>query len=646
MVAATLSVCALAQGPPDWNTAGNTISFAEWFGASNSSIIPLRIRHDAGDRQIEIYSTGDALQGVFLAPTVTGFNFNGYTSLDLSGNLGVGSDFSMTEPPLSRLSIARDQGSPTLGYRDWMRSGLLNTEGLDGMYIGLKNEGSPQSNSAIINWSDNRLAPPDPLRLTFTTSPTGSGAMATSEGLEMARILPDPNGDEGYFGIGDFNAGAASPTERLDVLNGRVRIRRLPYDTEAPDLTKVLVVDDSGDPVEDGVVKWRDASSLVPCDWIVQSGYDVSTAYSGLSNPCPNEKNNVGIGLLDPEAKLDVFKEHSEGTGTDVGIRSVVRIEDGVKHAISGTSASPGGENVGVIVNADNGGRNWGVVSYTGSGGSGTSVVSGFFQADREGDVGSAIGVWGRVVNMSGVGTDWAGYFEGRGFLSNGPWVYSDEELKSDIQDVTGSASLGRIMALNPKSYVFDIAEHPGMGMPGGLQYGLLAQEVQEIYPELVTEVDRPAVLGPDGEVQEEAISFKAMKYEGLIADLIGAVKEQQSLIADLQEQVSACCACGEQRTLHGPVSSNGLETDLRIIPNPVADRTELRYTVATEGAVRLEISDANGRTIQVQDEGTRTTGTFSYGWDTTSLAAGTYFCTLYVNAEPLVKKALKLNMR
>ena len=88
------------------------------------------------------------------------------------------------------------------------------------------------------------------------------------------------------------------------------------------------------------------------------------------------------------------------------------------------------------------------------------------------------------------------------------------------------------------------------------------------------------------------------------------------------------------------------LETDLSIIPNPVADRTELRYTVAAAGAVRLVITDASGRTIQVQEEGTRTAGTFSYGWDTTSLAAGTYFCALYVNDEPLVKKAVKLNAR
>ena len=77
-----------------------------------------------------------------------------------------------------------------------------------------------------------------------------------------------------------------------------------------------------------------------------------------------------------------------------------------------------------------------------------------------------------------------------------------------------------------------------------------------------------------------------------------------------------------------------------------MADRTELRYTVGTEGSVRLSIAAPDGRNILVQDEGTRATGTYSYGWDTTALAPGTYHCTLYVNGELVVRKAVKLNSR
>jgi flagellar hook assembly protein FlgD len=83
---------------------------------------------------------------------------------------------------------------------------------------------------------------------------------------------------------------------------------------------------------------------------------------------------------------------------------------------------------------------------------------------------------------------------------------------------------------------------------------------------------------------------------------------------------------------------------DSSIVPNPVADQTELRYSVTGEGRVRLEITDATGRTLISQDEGSRSTGDYVYDWDTTPLTPGTYHCALYMNDERLVKTALKVS--
>ena len=88
------------------------------------------------------------------------------------------------------------------------------------------------------------------------------------------------------------------------------------------------------------------------------------------------------------------------------------------------------------------------------------------------------------------------------------------------------------------------------------------------------------------------------------------------------------------------------MENDLRIVPNPVADRTELRYTVADGGRVRLEITDTSSRIVLSREEGQRTAGSFMYEWNTTLLAPGTYVCTLYINDEFLVKKSVKLGAR
>lgn len=47
----------------------------------------------------------------------------------------------------------------------------------------------------------------------------------------------------GMVGVGDRNATREAPTERLDLLDGRLRIRDLPTDLKAGSLTKVLVVE-------------------------------------------------------------------------------------------------------------------------------------------------------------------------------------------------------------------------------------------------------------------------------------------------------------------------------------------------------------------------------------------------------------------
>ena len=137
---------------PD-NVANAATDFVGW---DNDPVNPpLRIMHEAGDQPIEFYTTGDNISEMWLTPTLQNFVFNGYTNLDLSGNLGVGPGFSAAIPPLSRLHLNAEPmlsvNSYTLGYRDWMRTGMLATEGRDGMYVGLKNEGSAINNPALIN---------------------------------------------------------------------------------------------------------------------------------------------------------------------------------------------------------------------------------------------------------------------------------------------------------------------------------------------------------------------------------------------------------------------------------------------------------------------------------------------------------------
>ena len=66
----------------------------------------------------------------------------------------------------------------------------------------------------------------------------------------IARLIPAVRGDEGYFGIGDFFTAGVQPDQRLQVLDGLVRIQPLPTDPPM-DSEQFMVVDNTG------VVGWR-----------------------------------------------------------------------------------------------------------------------------------------------------------------------------------------------------------------------------------------------------------------------------------------------------------------------------------------------------------------------------------------------------
>ena len=266
-----------------------------------------------------------------------------------------------------------------------------------------------------------------------------------------------------------------------------------------------------------------------------------------------------------------------------------------------------------------------------------------------------AIGVYGRAGGATN-GQDYAAWFDGFGYISSGIWVPSDSTLKSQIADIEPASALERFMTLSPKSYVFNTTAHPEWHLPQGLQLGFLAQDLAAAYPHLVKEVIHPPIFDTAGVVLAQAEPITVVNMDGLMPEVVSVVQEQQRLIGTLverigtlEQQVAACCAAdvaGTRAMNAGAATASPGETDLRIVPNPVADLTELRYSVAAEGIVRLEVSDASGRVVFVKQEGRRSPGQFTYAWDTTALAPGTYHCTLFVEDQLVVRRAVKLGAR
>ena len=89
--------------------------------------------------------------------------------------------------------------------------------------------------------------------------------------------------------------------------------------------------------------------------------------------------------------------------------------------------------------------------------------------------------------------------------------ISSDARLKSNI--VSLGSTLPKLLQIDGKSYE----------MKGKQKIGLLAQEIQKVFPELVSEDDNENL---------------AVNYQGLVPVLINALKEQQKEIETYRNEV------------------------------------------------------------------------------------------------------------
>ncbi|MFH1313121.1 MAG: tail fiber domain-containing protein [Candidatus Eisenbacteria bacterium] len=92
---------------------------------------------------------------------------------------------------------------------------------------------------------------------------------------------------------------------------------------------------------------------------------------------------------------------------------------------------------------------------------------------------------------------------------STGGWQGSDRRLKSDIRGIEDA--LGKVLLLNGVSFLWRTEQYPDRGLPRGRHYGLVAQEVEQVLPEIVGD-------GPNGD--------KALAYSEIIPVLVESIKE------------------------------------------------------------------------------------------------------------------------
>lgn len=250
-------------------------------------------------------------------------------------------------------------------------------------------------------------------------------------------------------------------------------------------------------------VPWRagvkDAIS-VPDNHAISLGNDLDAAiyYNGANTIFDGASlGNVGIGVLNPTSKL-----HVNGS-----IRANSNIV--ATGAVNSASVTAAGAINSATVSAS-GAINSASVTATGAINSSTLTTSGDILSNGDINVGAGGTVASPVIVSTSVfhtPTAWA----------NNYYYYSDKRFKKNIKRLEKASE--KLSNIKGVSYFMRKEEFPKMNFKDGKHIGLIAQNVEKYFPELV-------VTNPN-------TGKKAVQYANFVAILIEVFKEQKIQIAD-----------------------------------------------------------------------------------------------------------------
>ena len=150
----------------------------------------------------------------------------------------------------------------------------------------------------------------------------------------------------------------------------------------------------------------------------------------------------------------------------------------------------------------------------------------------------------------------------------------------------------------------------------GKQQYGVMAQDMQTIYPELVSDRGEKGL---------------AVNYTAMIPMLIRAVQDQKQTIDMLQNELSAL----KSELAKNPEVNELMKVEedrMVIYPNPATNVTKISFKNQGEkdASARVEVVNLNGETLQTVNVG----GKNSLEVDTSGLRKGVYFVRYFAEGK------------
>jgi len=626
----------------------------------------------------------DVLRFLFTAPgagttaiSANDFSDNDYDGVEIArmhgdGRMGVGVNWNNAQQPKRTLDVVNgEEDQPQLRLTH-----LLDENAAIGSYADFEVSANGDLYiSPELDGQQRALAvgfrPEDIPTLTGEVAQVAAGTQTVLDvnGLTRVRNLP-LNGVNSCVVIGSNPPGAQNGDEDH-------YLKRLDFTGNTSDYLS-------------GAGTWETFSG-VDCRWLDVTSLTVAgetDIYTGFINSDDCDRGKVGIGVNNIRlAKLEVSNQITRDEvdyGIYGGLNAEAQTLTAQPRVLAGVFGDFFGGNASTTTDAGVYGQAFSKGKYQ-VGVYGRSISS-VFTVNQMGIAGvtdgigsgSNIGVYGEVA-VTGP-SSWGGLFLGGTALTGMPVIVSDESVKTNVEELTNATEL--INSLAPKTYEYVSPGNRDIPFDAGTRYGFVAQDVQPVLPNLVREARIPEKQDSTGAfIQGTSVDLLGVRYTEIIPILVGAFKEQyaanqsqinqiedltetnqnllnriddlEASMAQMENQLSSvlssfqalqsnvtnCCGTTPMEKTNSETGRIELEQNF---PNPFETETTINFTISETAQIRLEISDAQGRVLDVLVNQRMSEGRYTERWDASAYAPGTYYYSLYADTELLTKKMIK----
>jgi hypothetical protein len=325
----------------------------------------------------------------------------------------------------------------------------------------------------------------------FVSNGGGTTAYGGTELTYFTGSLIGPQASGGTYQAGDGTAGAPGLTFSADTDTGwwRPTTNTMAASTGG---TERLRLDATGLGI---------GTSAAPLTKLQVVGTSAAQAGGGTDGIV-----QVATGAASGDAKLQIGVVDGDSTTGHGWIQSIES-----SSGYRSLALNPGGGNVGIGTSAPHNTLDvvGGISARGGSNNSSDAGLHMFYTGDQGYIYSLYNGVAWKNLNISG--------------LTVTTTNNSDVRMKTDIHNISSSLGLEGLMKLRPVTYHWKDVKQDA---ENGEQIGLIAQEVERIYPHLVLTTNTPSTITGKSGTKDVITNVKTLNYNGLIIPLVKALQD------------------------------------------------------------------------------------------------------------------------